>query len=62
MNKPANGQAAPTEPTPQILLEVLLEAVKELTELVAEIKDINVELLEKVSNLTIDNEGYSVED
>lgn len=55
--------------TTESLLEVLIEAVRQLdekldlqAEQLAEQKEALVEVLEKVNNLSFENDGYSVED
>lgn len=59
-----NGQVElkPEDMTIEALLEVLVEGMKQITEEQLEQKEILVELLEKVNNLSLPGTDYGVED
>lgn len=61
---PANGETniKVNELTTDTALEAIFDALTELQEAVDEIKLQQAEIVEKLSNLSLDNDGYSTED
>lgn len=61
---PINGETniKVNELTTDTALEAIFDALTELQEAVDEIKLQQAEIVEKLSNLSLDNDGYSTED
>lgn len=51
-------QTPPDDLTTKTMLEVLIEAVRQLSEEVEALKELNVEILEKVNNLSSEGDGF----